>query len=222
VLYGRLAILRKIQGGMSVFNREFEADVIFLFAQLSVKNINFALISLRCLLDGRDIDTELYLDEITYYFFHIQSLLTACGNITNVFYNNGYNGRVLTERSKLLRCQFGICRDQFPLVFQKEARNTNEHFDERYDVSGSQFGDYNLLDANTTQEMRDSIMNTPHLRTFDRASGIYHTYDRNFQPIRYDLHELTDQLLEMRRRIAESTIYESGWIDNITKGEKSI
>ena len=198
-----------------MFNREFEANIIFMFVHLSVKNINFALISLRCLLEEREIDKELYLDEITYYFFHIQSLLAACGNLSNVFYSNGFNGRVPSERSQFLRNQFEISKGSFPLVFQKEARNTNEHFDERYDASGSQFGDYNLLDANTTQEMRDSIMNTPHLRTFDRASGTYHTYDRNYQPISYDLHELKVQLSEMRRRIVESPIYDIGWIDNI-------
>ena len=198
-----------------MFNREFEADIIFMFAHLSVKNINFALISLRCLLEEREIDQELYFDEHTYYFFHIQSSLAACGNLSNVFYNYGFNGREATERSRQLRCQFGINKAQFPLVFQKEARNTNEHFDERYDTSRSQFGDYNLLDGNTLQEMRDSIMNTPHLRTFDRASGIYHTYNRKFQPIIYNLNELTDQLLEIRRRIVGSPIYESGWIDNV-------
>ena len=198
-----------------MFNREFESDITFLFAHLSVKNINFALISLRCLLEEREIDQELFLDEHTYYFFHIQSLLAACGNLSNVFYNYGFNGREAIERSQHLRRQFGIDKAQFPLVFQKEARNTNEHFDERYDASGSQFGDYNLLAANTPREMRDSIMNTPHLRTFDRATGIYHTYNRKNQQISYNFHELTGQLLEIRRRIAECPIYENGWIDNI-------
>lgn len=200
-----------------MFNRDFEAvedNIIFLFAHLTVKNINFALISLKCLLERGDIDQDLYLDEYTYYFFHIQSLLTACGNISNVFYY-GFNNRTTRERHLLLQEHIGITRGQFPLIFQKEARNTNEHFDERFDTFRGQLGDYNLLERNTPQYMRDSIMNSLHLRTFDHTAGIYYTYDRQLRPICYKLHELRAQLLGMRERIATRPIFESGWLDHM-------
>lgn len=75
-----------------MFNRYFEAgedSLEFLFAHLVVKNIDFAKISLRCILDPYPINYELFPDEHTYVFFHIQSVLTACGNLYNVFYGNG-------------------------------------------------------------------------------------------------------------------------------------
>ncbi|NLH45179.1 MAG: hypothetical protein GX451_03505, partial [Acholeplasmataceae bacterium] len=122
-----------------MFNNYFKSDknnIEFLFANVTVKNVDFALISLSALLDGENIDYNLYNDEHTFCFFHIQSLLTACGNIYNVFY--GFSSKLPSHnnmyRTTLLRNTFGINKSRFPLVFQKEVRNTNEHFDERFDA----------------------------------------------------------------------------------------
>ena len=201
-----------------MFNRYFEVgenNVEFLFAHLTVKNIDFALVSLQCLLRGDDFDRETYMDEHTYYFFHIQSLLTACGNISNVFYQSGFNGRSSIERSKLLRERFEIRKSEFALIFQKEVRNTNEHFDERLDAFGGQLGDYNILDNNTPQHMRDTVIHNPHLRTFDRDTGIYYTYNRQLRQISYNLHELRHQLEKMRVKITTNSLFDSGWIDRM-------
>ncbi|MFZ3170693.1 MAG: hypothetical protein WA118_01705 [Carboxydocellales bacterium] len=204
-----------------MFNRYFEAGEYnreFLFAHLTVKNIDFALISLECILEREEFDVTLYTDMHTYYFFHLQSLLAACGNISNVFYSFGFGGlrtRRESDRSRELRELFGINRRSFPLVFQKEFRNTNEHFDERIDSFCGNMGDYNILDRYTPQHLRDTVHNNPHLRTFDRECGIYHTFDRSLRPIQFNLHNLKDELLEMRRRITSAPIFNDGWIDRI-------
>lgn len=111
-----------------MFNRYFEVradNQEFVFANLCIKNINFALVSLDYIFNHPDFDTGIYHDEHTFYFFHIQSILTACGNISNTFYNpGGFLGQDTTERCKRLRTEFGINKTDYPLIFFKEVRNT--------------------------------------------------------------------------------------------------
>ena len=106
-----------------MLNRYFKVDgnnsLDFMYANMAVKNIYFALISLDYIFDPDKYNVGVYHDEHAYYFFHIQSLLTACGNISNVFYNpNGYNGRRSTERCRRLRDMLGIKKTDYPLIFQ--------------------------------------------------------------------------------------------------------
>ena len=207
-----------------MFNRYFEAgedSVEFLFAHLAVKNIDFAKISLSCILEPHCIDYALYQDEHTYFFFHIQSVLTACGNLYNIFYGNGmwmrhHNNDI--NRPSLLRKTFDINKSKFPLVFDKSVRNTNEHLDERFDEFRWNIGDYNILNRNTPPDMRATILNENHLRTFDRSNNCYYTYirrDGRFIPKVVDLQELLEQLFRMRTQITTHPIFESRWVDRM-------
>lgn len=187
----------------------------FLYANIAVKNIYFALVSLDYIFDpSRDnYNIGIYHDEHTYYFFHLQSILTACGNISNVFYN--HCNKKSTERSRKLRKELDIFKKEFPLVFQKEIRNTNEHFDERYEEFGGCMGDYNILDKDTDDYMRAVIQTNPHLRTFDKEQFVYITYNRSKDRIEYDLKELRKELKSMLERITGNSIFESGWTQDM-------
>lgn len=212
-----------------MLNRYFDASKTeFLFANICVKNIYFALISLNYILDQPRFDYSIYHDEHTYYFFHLQSLLSACGNITNIFYNcSGSAGKLtaarcskLREKQTTVRCstlreQFNIKRADFPLIFQKEVRNTSAHFDERYDQYHGSIGDYNILDRDTDPAMRMTIQNNMHLRTYDKEQGIYITYNRQGKRITYDLCKLQAELTEMLRRLTENPIFNSAWVDSM-------
>lgn len=200
-----------------MLNRYFdsEGNIDFIYANIVVKNIYFALISLDYILNKLDYNIGVYHDEHTYYFFYIQSLLTACGNISNVFYNaGGRGGKIATQRSQRLRNTFNITKSLYPLVFQKEVRNTNAHFDERYEQFGGNIGDYNLLDQNTDFNMRTTIMQNPHLRTYDKESGIYYTYNNKMNQISYDFNQLNCELRTMLSTIIKNPIFKSGWVDS--------
>lgn len=192
----------------------------FMYANIAVKNIYFALISLDYIFDYGKYNIGIYHDEHTYFFFHIQSLLTACGNIANVFYNSGgYNGRRSTERCRRLRNSLNISKTDYPLVFQKEVRNTNEHFDERYEEFRGNLGDYNLLDHDTDPYMRAVIQTNPHLRTYDKESHIYHTFIRRngrFEQFEYNLSTLKRELERMRDCITTNPIFDSAWVTEIS------
>lgn len=203
-----------------MLNRYFKADgnnPDFLYANISVQNIYFALISLDHIFIDAFYNVGIYHDEHTYYFFHLQSLLTACGNISNVFYNHGgFGGKDATQRSARLRKSFNITKKEFSLIFQKEFRNTNEHFDERLEQFGYVVGDLNILDENTEPYMRTVINTNPHLRTFDKENYTYITYNRKLQPITYDLRELREELNIMLERITTNPAFEEGWITEMT------
>lgn len=203
-----------------MLNKYFRVDgtnsIDFMYANIAVKNIYFALISLDYIFDFEKYNIGIYHDEHTYYFFYIQSLLTACGNISNIFYNpSGFYGKKTTDRCKRLRENLNISKINYPLVFQKEVRNTNEHFDERYEEFAGNLGDFNLLDNHTNPYMRSVIHTNPHLRTYDKKSKIYHTFIRKkngrFEKFEYNLIELRRELEHMINSITSNPIFESAW-----------
>lgn len=195
------------------FNSQDNPDL--LYANIVLKNIHFALIALEYIFyDHYYYNIGMYHDEHTYYFYHIQSLLTACGNISNVFYNT-FSGNTACERSKRLRNQFDVSKRKYPLIFQKEVRNTNAHFDERYEQFNNCIGDYNILDENTDEFMRTVITKNPHLRTYDKENKIYITYNRQLNRIEYDLTKLQQELFELQGKITSSNLFIDNWTSNI-------
>ena len=200
-----------------MLNKYFHAtrdNLDFVFLNAVLKNIYFALISLDYIFNHSDFNYGIYHDKHTFYFFHIQSILTACGNISNVFYNNSHfdlkKQNETTKRCQRLRTLLNISKERYPLIFQKEVRNTNEHFDERYDEVG-EIGDYNLLDNDTDTFIRDVIMTNKHLRTYDIMSFVYYTYGRNMEKISYDFKKLRDELTNLRDCINDNPTLSSAW-----------
>lgn len=199
-----------------MLNKYFIADgnIDFMYANAALQNIYFAEISLNNILYSNDFEIGIYHSEHTYYFYYIQNLLTACGNISNIFYNSGFNAKKeTTERCKRLRQMFNINRNKYPLTFQKEVRNTNEHFDERYEQFNGNLGDYNLLDSKTNPEMRRIILEHNHLRTYDKDSGIYYTFNRKKEKISYNLYELHSELSNMLEAIFAHPALNEAWVE---------
>ncbi len=200
-----------------MFNRKIylnESNRDFVYANSILKNIDFALVSLTNIFDFAKNYTNSYGDEYTFYFFHIQSILTACGCISDNFYPGGFCGNDIQQRGTRLRHLFNISKIEFPLIFQKEARNTNIHYDERYDRIYAGVGDYNLLKRETPIEMKNFINSNPHLRTYDINRRVYLTYDRNLRQIEYNLEALQKELLAMRDKIQQNPITNSAWVDH--------
>ena len=179
------------------------------YVKMAIKNIDFALISVDYILNTQKIDLNIYKDEHTFYFYYIQNLLAACGNISNIFNPICYRqvrGRsvVKIERGDVLQKKCRLNVKEFPLVFQKEARNTNMHFDERYDEYNRRIGDYNIIDENTPYEERLEILNTPHLRTYNKQDQVYITYDRYRKRVEYPIIQLHHELIRLKSLLNSS------------------
>lgn len=151
-----------------MFNRRIEItkeNESILFINAVIENLRYAIISLDEIFYKKDYSG--YYDEHTFYFFHIQSILTAQGNIYNVLFNDYFVRRKISrERVRHVREDFGIDLAKFPLVGNKKFRNSNAHFDERY-YQFNNIGDMNILRSETPESERRQILETPHLRTID-------------------------------------------------------
>ena len=200
-----------------MLNRHFDSsnNPDFIYANAVLQNIDYALISLNYIFNKSEFySQDIYHNDHTYYFYYIQNILTACGNISNVFYNNSNWDNVdITQRWNRIRKKYGISKSQFKLIFFKEVRNTNEHFDERYLEFNNNIGDLNLIYDNTDAYMRNTILTEHHLRTYDVSNHIYYTYNRKQNLIVYDLLELHDELIEMKNIIQNNPLTYTSWDD---------
>lgn len=179
----------------NMFNRRIEItkeNESILFVNAVIENLRYAIISLDALFNQRDYSG--YYDEYTFYFFHMQSILTAQGNIYNVLFND-YFGRkqISEERVKKVRESFGIDLTKYPLVGNKKFRNSCAHFDERY-YKFNNVGDMNILRSDTPEGEKKQILETPHLRTIDLDKRIYYSYDAKGKRIVLDLNELRNEM----------------------------
>lgn len=181
-----------------MFNRRIEItkeNESILFINAVIENLRYAIISLDEIFYNKDYSG--YYDEHTFYFFHIQSILTAQGNIYNVLFNDYFERRKISrERVRQVREDFGIDLAKFPLVGNKKFRNSNAHFDERY-YQFNNIGDMNILRSETPESERRQILETPHLRTIDIDNRKYYSYDANGKQIVLDLNELRNEMYGM-------------------------
>ena len=193
-----------------MFNRKIEItkeNESILFVNAVIENLRYGIISLD-MMQNYEINNcyNDYYDEHTFYFFHMQSVLTAQGNIYNVLFNDyfGYR-RVAQERVKKVRDAFGIDLSKYPLVGNKKFRNSNAHFDERY-YAYNGVGDMNLLKSDTPADERRLILETSHLRTLDVENWLYYSYDGKGKQIVLDLRRLRGEMYDMLTALCTSNI----------------
>ena len=184
-----------------MFNRQIEItreNESILFINSVIENLRYGLISLDTMFNCDEESVyQRYYDEHTFYFFHMQSVLTAQGNIWNVLYCNYPQKRQISqERVRKVREAFGIDLSRYPLVGNKKFRNTSAHFDERY-YQYNGVGDMNLIKSDTPTSDRNAILNTSHLRTLDIENWVYYCCDDRGSQIRLDLRELRNEMYDM-------------------------
>lgn len=200
-------------GDKDMFNRKIEItkeNESILFVNAVIENLRYGIISLDMMQNYKSGNcyNGAYYDEHTFYFFHMQSVLTAQGNIYNVLFNEYYDyRRVSRERVRKVRDTFGIDLIMYPLVGNKKFRNSSAHFDERY-YQYNGIGDMNLLRADTPADERRLILETPHLRTLDVENWLYYSYDRRGKQIVLDLRELRNEMYDMLTALCTSNIRE--------------
>ena len=95
-----------------MFNRQIEItreNESILFINAVVENLRYGIISLDMMFNCDEENLyQNYYDEHTFYFFHMQSVLTAQGNIYNVLYNDFYDKKIISQGKWL--CQYQILR----------------------------------------------------------------------------------------------------------------
>lgn len=164
-----------------------------LFINAVIENLRYGLISLNAIFRGEI--PEDYNDEHTFYFFHVQSLLAAQGNIRNILYGTYFDyRRVSKHRVETIRDSFGIDLNRYHLLKNSNFRNTNMHFDERY-YKLRLDGDLNLL--RKTDDNYHVLINATHLRALDLDNMIYISCADKGRKITMDLRALQQEMQDM-------------------------
>ena len=204
-----------------MFNERIELDDMtedsLLLATIRM-NIEFALVSVRSIIRYTEYDRTAYGNDYIYHFFHVQSLLTACGNITSAFFTprpffsinratGHYDSRLYRQNedaARSFRNRFGVTRERFNLVFRKEMRNTVIHSNERIVEHNGRLGDFNIIDQSTPDTEIWEILHEPHLRTIDLRNMTFYTYDRQRRQIEVNLFELERQLVDLQNAMGRA------------------
>ena len=188
-----------------------EDNVDLLFVNAVLENLKYGIISLDAMFRQEITDDFYAYDDYTFYFFHMQSVLTAQGNIANILHNDYFqkNREISAERVSKMRKRLGVDPEKYPLVGNKAFRNTNMHFDERYFSFKDGVGDYNILKESTQPDVRKEILSTPHLRTIDLVNWQYITYDRQKKQITLDLRRLRKEMYDMYFAICTCSLMSS-------------
>lgn len=178
---------------------EENADIII--ANTVIENLKFVVISLDIVFRGQ-IGEEFFGEDYTFYFYHLQNAFTSCGNIINVFSSNLRRNKQYNDRARYLQNIFDVNPQEYKWLFNKNFRNANEHFDERYDMFGRLVGDYNVVNKNTKISEEYEIMSRPHIRTLDIRKWIYITYDKQGNQIFCNLQALRDEAYSLLFKIS--------------------
>lgn len=178
---------------------EENADIIM--ANSVIENLKFVVISLDTIFKG-EIGEDFYYEDYTFYFYHLQNAFTSCGNVINVFSSSLRRERKYNDRARYLQQTFDVNIKEYKWLFNKDFRNANEHYDERYDIFDGMVGDFNVITRKTSNKIKYEIMNSPHIRTLDVNQWIYITYDKNGRQIECDLHELRNEAYSLLYKIS--------------------
>lgn len=174
-----------------------------LFINAVIENLRYGLISLDAIFSGK-IVANYYGNEHTFYFYHLQALLAAQGNVRSILYSTYYGYRdVSKNRVQAVRDSFGIDLTKYHLLKNSDFRNTNMHFDERY-YTLSLDGDLNLL--RKTDDNYRVLINATHLRALDLDNMIYISCDSKGRKITMDLRALQQEMQEMLNELSSLDI----------------
>lgn len=204
-----------------MFNQYLEmtaenADIIM--ANSVIENLKFIVISLDTIFKG-GIGEDFYYEDYTFYFYHLQNAFTSCGNVINVFSSNLRREKRYNERARYLQKVFDVNICDYEWLFNKDFRNANEHYDERYDLFNGIVGDFNMISKNTPIKIKEEIMRKPHIRTLDIKRWIYITYDKHGKQIECDLRKLRNEAYSPLYKISmHPRLYENCLTHIPTKG----
>ena len=174
----------------------------FIYSTQINNQIIYAKISIDNILNSSGVSAQLI-------FSNIESLLCACGNLSKLFIPI----KNKPEREKNLISDFNISKDcfikKFPIISDRNVRDSFEHFDERidyfiknHDSKNKDFADCNIgtitNDGSTSAGFCNP--NSVYMRHYDNENKIISVVKRNsFDTIAINIEKLQEELLELEK-----------------------
>jgi len=153
-------------------------------------------------------DCEMWDNDCEFYHFYCDHLLFSLGQISNRFV---YSGKEKTYKARIKdNCNnFRFSEDLFPIISNKQIRNTVEHIDE-YDIDTiggyKGVGGFNVIFDNMEAKIREAIIDTKQLHPYyfdvrSREIVVHRASKRlvvNLEQLSEELSRLRDNVLHLR------------------------
>ena len=167
-----------------------------LFNQSLKLNIISAIKAIEFLLFPKDDTIKDYGGITIYSFYHMQNVLFNCGQIFNLFNDKSQNSEISNRAIRLLKL-YKLDKKRFPIIFDKCARNTWEHIDERIDSCRNIGGDLYVITEDISNFSKMCIENSTCLRIFNSVEKTYTSCDRDYNTVTIKLNDLNVELTEL-------------------------
>ena len=161
--------------------------------------INSALISLYMISNYNSKDDNIYESKGQYYHFYVDHLLYSMGQISERFrLSKKCKKNEYDERRIINRKNYQFSDKEFPILSNKDFRNTIEHIDEHNINVIAEYtgvGGFNYIDDSTSESLNDKLLSKRinHIYTLNlRKNEVYIT--RNGNELTLDLTSLKAEL----------------------------
>ena len=191
-------------------DQAYEAETTY-YLDFQIKS---ALFSLHKLEDHKTIDDSGFGTIAQYYHYYTDHLLFSLGQISERFRiasNVPDNEKEYYERRKTNRLNYQFDEKNFPLLSNKNFRNTVEHIDEHnIDVINNckAVGGFNYIDESTPQELANKLLmkRQNHIYTVD-LSGMKLYITRKGNELTLDLKQLKNELNQLMNNVKDFSHY---------------
>lgn len=167
-----------------------------------------ALVSIEYISNAKYGNTTCFENKAQYYHYYLDHLLYSIGQISERFRvvkNPQKKDVEFNERRKINRVNYNFNEATFPILSNKEYRNTIEHIDEHdinVIISQVGVGGFNYIDEETPDNLKDILLSNwhNHIYTLDLLSGnIYIT--RNGKKLTLCIGKLKNELIKSQNNV---------------------
>lgn len=155
---------------------------------------------------NENIDCSAFNNKFQYYHYYCDHLMYSLGQISNRFIINDRNDKGINlERKQMNIKNFFFDKDTFPILSNKQAKNTIEHIDEFNNEIISRnngVGGFNVIDKETSEEFVNAIDNDMHIYTLNLVKREILVI-RKQEKIVINLDELKNELLTLKEKVSD-------------------
>lgn len=171
--------------------------------------LDFQIISALFSIDrlfSEPVEHPLFHNKCQYYHYYTDHLVYALGQISSRFVITPKDKGINLERKQANIQNFGFSDDAFPILSDRDARNTIEHIDEHNQSVIKEkkgVGGFNMIDSETSEESVAFFRNnrSTHPYTLDLLAHEILVV-RKGKSVEINLDKLKEELLQLKRQVA--------------------
>lgn len=165
--------------------------------------ITSALFSLESIMNSNIENYGILKNKYQYCHYYCDHLVFSIGQIANRFDIKGNDEGLVLERKNANICNFAFSKEKYPILSDKQIRNTIEHIDEHnleIIKKHRSVGGFNLIDTETNEEVVKALISNrqSHPYTLDSIHKQL-LIMRKGRELNLNLEELRNELLSLQK-----------------------